>query len=231
MNNVGIVGLGGSGGYILDIVAKATITEIHLFDGDRFQQHSAFRAPGAARLETLESSPFKVDYFAEMYGVMRRGLTPHACDITEETIHLLRQMDFVFVAVDQPAVRRLICEYLREHGIPFIDVGIDVQRVEGTETLFGTCRATLCTAEKSEHFDQFVSQTGEAPVGVYDDNIQVVDLNAMVALLAVIKWKKFCGFYQDLFYEYHTVYSTNLHALTRGVANDDPEDDKEEPAA
>ena len=45
---IGIVGLGGTGSYVLDFVAKTPVKEIHLFDGDTFDQHNAFRAPGAA---------------------------------------------------------------------------------------------------------------------------------------------------------------------------------------
>ena len=39
---VGIVGLGGTGTYILDMVAKTPVKEIHLYDGDVFCQHNAF---------------------------------------------------------------------------------------------------------------------------------------------------------------------------------------------
>ena len=45
---IGIIGLGGTGSFILDLVAKTPVEEIHLFDGDDFQNHNAFRAPGAA---------------------------------------------------------------------------------------------------------------------------------------------------------------------------------------
>jgi hypothetical protein len=47
---VGIVGLGGTGSYVLDFLAKTPIAEIHLFDGDTLYNHNAFRAPGAASL-------------------------------------------------------------------------------------------------------------------------------------------------------------------------------------
>lgn len=46
---IGIIGLGGTGGYILDQTAKTPVDQIHLFDGDTFLQHNAFRAPGALR--------------------------------------------------------------------------------------------------------------------------------------------------------------------------------------
>ena len=32
----------------------------------------------------------------------------------------------------------------------------------------------------------------------YERNIQIADLNALTASMAVIRWKKFSGFYQDL---------------------------------
>jgi hypothetical protein len=54
MERVAIIGLGGTGSYVLDLVAKTPVREIHLFDGDAFLQHNAFRAPGAAPKAILE---------------------------------------------------------------------------------------------------------------------------------------------------------------------------------
>lgn len=52
MNKVAIVGLGGTGSYVLDLVAKTPVREIHLFDGDLFLQHNAFRHPERLRWTT-----------------------------------------------------------------------------------------------------------------------------------------------------------------------------------
>ena len=82
---VGIVGLGGTGSYVFDLVAKTPAEEIHPIDGDRFQTHCAFRAPGAASLDDLNREPYKVDYYAELYGRMRRGIKPHPVFITPKT--------------------------------------------------------------------------------------------------------------------------------------------------
>lgn len=43
----------------------------------------------------------------------------------------------------------------------------------------------------------------------------IADINALNATLAVIKWKQFCGFYQDVVKAHHTTYSINSHSLTR----------------
>lgn len=82
-------------------------------------------------------------------------------------------------------------------------------------SLFGTCRATLSTPEKSDHFDKHAPQGADYGNDLYRSNIQVADMNALNAALAVIKWKQYCGFYQDLVKVHHTTYSVNAHSLTR----------------
>ncbi len=49
--------------------------------------------------------------------------------------------------------------------------------------------------------------------GPYDTNIQIADLNALNAALAVIKWKKLCGFYLDLDQEHHSTYTLDGNAM------------------
>ncbi len=71
---VAIVGLGGTGGYLLDYLAKMPVDEIHLFDGDVFSQHNAFRAPGTASKEELDKSPSKVSYFYNQYSKMHKHI-------------------------------------------------------------------------------------------------------------------------------------------------------------
>ena len=44
-------------------------------------------------------------------------------------------------------------------------------------------------------------------------NIQVADLNALNACLAVIRWKKLFGFYRDLEREHHTLYTVDGNHL------------------
>ena len=59
-----IIGLGGTGSYVLDLVAKTHAKEIHLYDGDPFLQHNAFRSPGAASGEELNRHLNKAEHFA-----------------------------------------------------------------------------------------------------------------------------------------------------------------------
>jgi len=77
LSKIAIVGLGGTGSYVLDLVAKAPVKEIHLFDGDTFFQHNAFRSPGAASGEELDEKLPKVVYFQRIYSKMRHGIVAH----------------------------------------------------------------------------------------------------------------------------------------------------------
>lgn len=216
MEKIAIIGLGGSGGYVFDLVAKTHAREIHLFDGDDFLQHNAFRAPGAASLQVLEDKLKKVEYFARLYGLMRRGIVQHPYCVTDENVHHLAGFDFVFICVDKPAVRKLLAEYLTAARIPFVDAGMELELLEEEQCLIGMCRVTLVTPEKSDHFSKHVSlEDGAVADDLYATNIQVAELNGLCAVLAVIKWKKFCGFYQDCYGEHQSAYAVNTHQLTR----------------
>ena len=62
LDKVAIIGLGGTGSYVLDFVAKTLVREIHVFDGDNFFQYNAFRSPGATSPEELKEIPKKGNY-------------------------------------------------------------------------------------------------------------------------------------------------------------------------
>lgn len=215
MNKIAIIGLGGTGSYILDILAKTHVKEIHLFDGDKFIQRNAFRAPGAASLTMLEQSLKKVDYYTSIYSAMRKGICPHDIFLDESNIELLTGYDFVFSSVDKPEVRKILFEFLINQNIPFIDAGMELEHIKEDQCLIGTCRATFCSADKQDHLSKHVSIRDAKADDIYDENIQVSEMNALNAIMAIIKWKKYCGFYQDIYQEHQSTYSINSHQLTR----------------
>lgn len=222
---IGLIGLGGTGSYILDLVAKTPVEEIHLFDGDQFETHNAFRAPGAASTEDLERKLAKVEYFAERYAPMRNGIIGHQCYITEDNLSLLDNLDFVFVAVDSGPSRRMICEYLQSKDIPFIDVGMDLQMNYEKNGLFGVFRVTLSTPEQKEHFFKCVPTHDDQTEDLYRSNIQVADMNMCNAAHAVICWKQYRSFYLEHKRSHHRTYTVfdqrlhlNLDLTTESVA-------------
>jgi hypothetical protein len=210
---IGIVGLGGTGSYVLDQVAKTPVSEIHLYDGDIFCQHNAFRAPGAPCKELLEESRRKTDYFAEVYGHMHKGIVSHPVFVTEANTHELTALDFVFLCMDTGEHKRVIINTLMEYNIAFIDTGIDIS--EHNRELLGTARTTsACFGDTVSDMDvqvveENISFEPVTDADLYRSNIQTAELNAFCALMAVIKWKKHCGFYQDLCPYQNRVYNTN----------------------
>lgn len=207
---VAIVGLGGTGSYVLDLVAKTPVEEIHLFDPDTFCQHNAFRAPGAPTVEELRTPPPKVTYLAEIYSRMRRNIHPHAVALNETNVGLLQDMDFVFLCLDDGPPKLEITAFLQAKSAAFIDTGIGVQMGDGE--LLGIVRVTTSTPEKRDHFSKCVS-FHEAKDDAYSTNIQIAELNMLNASLAVIRWKKLCGFYQDTEHEHHCTYTINHNQL------------------
>jgi hypothetical protein len=210
---IGIIGLGGTGTYVLDLVAKTHVAEIHLFDADIFSQHNAFRSPGAPAIGQL-TNPLKVDYFFGIYSKMRKGIIPHAEKITQENLNLITSLDFIFICIDNGFSRKLIVDELRARSVPFIDVGLDVQISKQGE-LMGMVRTTLCTNNKNDHADQRLSYTEAQHNDLYISNIQVAELNALNATMAVIKWKKYVGFYLDEWSEHDSVYTISTQCLTK----------------
>lgn len=211
VGKVALIGVGGTGSYVLDLLAKTPVGEIHLFDRDEFLQHNAFRAPGAPSVEQFGTAPKKVAYFQEIYSKMRRDIVGHAHHVDASNVEMLQEMNFVFLCIDSGEAKRFIVEKLEEFDIPFIDVGMGVDIVG--DSLRGIVRLTTSTREHRSHFRQRVSLADAQGNGDYDRNIQIADLNALNAALAVIKWKKLCGFYLDLENEYHCTYTVDGNML------------------
>jgi molybdopterin/thiamine biosynthesis adenylyltransferase len=221
LSRIAIVGLGGTGSYILDLTAKTPVKEIHLYDGDTFKPYNAFRSPAAASLEQLQAEPLKVDYFRAMYDPMRKGIILHPYYVTESNIEELAGFDFVFVAVDKGPARKLICNYLKSSGIPFIDVGMGLTKIEDTMSIRGNCRVTLCTPEKNDHLDSCLDVHDDIADEIYS-NVQVADMNALNAVIAVIRWKQYFQFYSDSEQAHNLTFSIDLQSLARGAKPSEP---------
>ena len=210
---IAIIGLGGTGGYILDLVAKTPVEEIHLFDGDCFLQHNAFRSPGAPSIDDLEKRRHKVEWFAEVYSRMRRNIFPHAQFVDETNLGDLNDISFAFLCLEG-ANKKAIVDFLIEKKIPFIDVGIGMYN--DNDVLGGNARVTTYTPDFYGHIPKRIDFTGDGN-NEYSRDIQIADMNALNAALAVIKWKKLSGFYLDMEKEHNTTYGI----ITNVITNDD----------
>jgi hypothetical protein len=214
-DQIAIIGLGGTGSYVLDFVAKTPVAEIHLFDGDTFLQHNAFRSPGASPIEELRKTPLKVDYFKRLYEHMHRHIVTHPIQLNADTVGELMHISFAFICIDDGPSKRIIIDQLEAIGASFVDLGMGLELDK--DSLGGILRVTASTPGNRDHVHQGrIDFTGGGGNDVYASNIQVADLNAFNALMAVIKWKKLRGFYRDLERELHCTYTTDGNLLLNG---------------
>lgn len=209
---IAIIGIGGTGSYILDFVSKTKVKEIHIYDGDTFQLHNAFRAPGAIEGEKFDEKDclMKVNYFCEIYSRMHNGIIAHREYVTLDNLKQLSGFDFVFISIDSNKARSLITKGLLALEVPFIDVGLGVNKID--DSLLGSMRVTYGSKTKNDHLD---NRFGSDEIGLneYSTNIQIAELNCLNAALAVMKWKRIIGFYQDLKEEHNTLYFINTGKL------------------
>ncbi|KTE78449.1 ThiF family adenylyltransferase [Sphingopyxis sp. A083] len=211
---IGIFGVGGTGSYVLDLVAKTPVREIAIFDGDTFLQHNAFRAPGAPSADELRELPKKVDYLASIYSKMHRGIVPHDFPIAEDTIDKIGAFDFAFICMDPGTPKQLLVEYFERQGVPFVDVGMGIELID--DGLTGLVRVTTSTPDQRDHVrdNRRISFKDGGKDNIYAKNIQIADLNALNAALAVIRWKKHFGFYRtDPKLEHHANYAVSGNVI------------------
>jgi len=129
MENIAIVGVGGTGSYVLDLVAKTHVRNVHLFDDAAFGQHNAFRSPGAPGVEDLKPGTKKVAHYERVYSAMRNGIVTHPYRIDETNVHELQAMQFVFICIDSGEFKERMFAELEKATVPFIDVGMGVHEL------------------------------------------------------------------------------------------------------
>lgn len=209
-HRIAIVGLGGTGSYILDQVSKTPVAEIHLYDGDTFLSHNAFRSPGAASMDELRAQTTKVAYFKSEYSKMHKYVFDHPYFLDESNVGELASMDFVFICIDKAEPKKTIIPYLVNHKIPFIDTGLGVELIDGK--LRGGVRSTTFTDGDPAYLKKWIS-FADNPNDEYAQNIQIAELNSLNASMAVIKWKKLIGFYHDLEKELNGSYDIDVNTI------------------
>lgn len=191
---VAIIGVGGTGAYVLDFLAKTPVREIRVFDGDAFHVHNAYRSPGRLDLEELGRP--KADVHGRRYENFRHGIVATPKRIDETCSEDLADVTFAFVCVDKGSARASIFEVLIAKGIPFIDVGMGLNRKHGP--LGGLIRTTYYPPRKAEQMRSMdLAPLADAADDLYHANIQISELNALNACLAVIRFKQLRGFYLD----------------------------------
>ena len=197
---VAVIGLGGTGAYLLDFLVKTPVREIRAFDRDIFCVHNAFRSPG--RLEEAELGLSKAEVYGGRYENFRTGLSLSPTFLDASCLDDLDGVTFAFVCVDKGSSRASIFDLLISKGIPFIDVGMGLNRKRGP--LNGMLRTTYYPVEHGQEVrDKGLAPLVDGPDDEYRTNIQISELNALNACLAVIRFKQIRGFYFEEVPYYH----------------------------
>ena len=197
--SIAIIGLGGTGAYVLDLVAKTPVREIHLLDDDEVEWHTFNRAPGAPTAEEIESLPNgrlpKVDYYHSKYASLREGIYPHAIRVDSKSTFgeflSAHPIDYAFVCIDQltegdsPRQDVVYCA-LSAAAVPFIDSGVSIT-VEG-RAVRGAVTTSFYTAGSMAWKDAIPNAKVEGDVPGYR-NVQLPEVNALAASLAVMEWR------------------------------------------
>ena len=199
---IAIIGLGGTGAYVLDFLAKTPVREIRAFDLDPYHVHNAFRSPG--RLEESELGKSKAGVYGGRYENFRTGLSVTPAFIDASCQDEVEDVTFAFVCVDKGSSRAGIFDLLISKGIPFIDVGMGLNRKRGP--ISGLLRTTYYSAEHGQEVrEKELAPLTDDPDDIYRTNIQISELNALNACLAVIRFKQLRGFYFEDAPYYHLV--------------------------
>jgi hypothetical protein len=136
---------------------------------------------------------------------MRTGIRAHRAFLGEQNISLLDGLDFVFLCIDRGTIKRQVADYLTTKEISFIDVGMGVTLTNGR--LGGIVRVTTSTPVTRDAAAAHLSYSEDAEGNEYASNIQIAELNALNATLAVIRWKALQGIYHDRRKSYYLGYS------------------------
>ncbi len=203
--SIALIGLGGTGSYILDLLAKTPVTTIHLCDDDEMDWHNFMRAPGAPTQDEIDSrhnSPTKkVDYYHNKYAALRDGICPHDMQVgnTADFTAFLEEnsIDFAFVSIDQNQQENAqrqddVYTALSQTRVPFIDSGIslalDHDQICGAVT-------TSFYEPGSIEWQLAIPNAQITGERLGYRNIQLPEANALAAALAVMEWRRRTGQY------------------------------------
>lgn len=202
---IAVIGLGGTGSYILDLIAKTPVEEIHLLDADNVNWHNLMRAPGAPtgeEIEALRGNPVdKVGYYHRKYDPLRDGIVPHATRVDGpqvlDTLLEDHPIDFAFVCIDQQidgdsGRQDAVYRVLSEAGIPFVDSGVSITLQDGAVT--GAVTTSFYEAG-SNLWESAIPNATIVGGRIGYRNVQLPEVNALAASLAVMEWRRRSGQY------------------------------------
>ena len=158
----------------------------------RLSENKTFRSPG--KLDPAELRLPKAEVYQARYEGFRSGVKMVRMFVDETTVAELEGVTFAFVCVDKGSSRAGIFKALIAKGIPFIDMGMGLNRKRGPVN--GLLRVTFYgVPDVQARVDAGLAPIVDSEDELYRTNIQIGELNAVNAALAVIRYKQWKAFY------------------------------------
>ena len=202
---IAIIGLGGTGAYLLDLIAKTPVSEVHLLDSDCVDWHTFKRAPGAPTAEEIElvraGSLLKVDYYHSKYAAFRDGIHPHPIRVDSPSMFAEflsdHPVDYAFVCIDQltdgdSPRQDSVYRAVTEAGVPFIDSGVSITLEDCA--VRGAVTTSSHDAGSDAWKDAIPNARLDGGAPSYR-NVQLPEVNAAAATFAVMEWRRRTGQY------------------------------------
>lgn len=135
---VGVVGLGGGGSHVIQQLAHLGFRNYVLCDDDRISATNLNRLVGATSDDVRAKRP-KTDIAQRVIRNLHAGANVVAADQRwEQTLDQLCNCDVIVGCVDTFLARRDLEAFCRRNLIPYVDVGMDVHRLEsGKHEIYG----------------------------------------------------------------------------------------------
>ena len=198
---IAIIGLGGTGSYVLDLMVKTPVRDIHLLDDDEMEWHNFMRSPGAPTCWELEMQQKaripKVDYYRGKYALLRNGVHAHKVRVDDPgkfaEFVSAHSVDFAFVCIDQDRKsdsprQDIVYASLNEASVPFIDSGVSIT-LSGRQVVAGAVTTTAYAGGSNAWKERIPNAKVEGELPGYR-NVQLPEVNALAASLAVMEWRR-----------------------------------------
>ncbi len=205
--NIAIIGMGGTGAYVLDLISKIPVKEIHILDLDNMKPDNLMRAPGAPttkeieEIEDAESDLPKVRYYYSKYADFREDVYPHCIRVGDleafKAFLLEKRIHFAFVCIDQLTEgdsprQDIVYRALSDSKIPFIDSGVSIT---SEDMIRGA--VTTSAYDASSSFWKYIPNAKVKGDKFGYGNVQLPEVNALAASLAVVEWRRRTNQYLD----------------------------------
>ncbi len=191
MASVGIVGLGGAGSQVAEMLAHAGVGRLVMADGDRLEDVNLSRTHGSSpRLLGLHK-------VASMRRLVRRVSPETKVTVIAEhfptvaTIRHLRDVDVLVVCVDNPYARDEANRFALRYAIPLLDVGTTITEkplaIDGHLSLvLPGSRCLRCLGHVSDAIlEEWHNEERAGKYGLQEGRPQVVSFNGLLASAAV----------------------------------------------